>query len=127
MTVRGLMEELDRLTNDGHGDAEVRMAYQPHYPLYESVGEVGVPEAPHFFHLTPGHPLVEDTDLSPGWYVTSDTFPDDGEEPLNGIDPLPDEEACIRWTEDNHARYIYLGGGYDNGYLDSEGRRQLGW
>lgn len=124
MNVNGLIEELTRLAEDGHGDAEIRMAYQPHYPLYESVGEVGTPQEPHFINLTHPDPDVHG-DLEPGWYVTSEDFPED--EPLNGLTPLPDEAACERWVANNATPYIYLGGGYDNGYLDSEGRRQLGW
>ena len=123
MNLSALIDELTNLKEE-YGDSEVRFAYQQHYPLYVSVGIVGRPQEPLFLYLPIPDPDIHG-DLTPGWYVVSENFPED--EPLNGLEPLANESACETWVANTYQPFLYLGEGSDQGYLDADGRRQLDW
>ena len=44
MTLSELIERLQELADAGHGDTEVMVVHQPHYPLQETIGGVWTPE-----------------------------------------------------------------------------------
>lgn len=44
MTLADLIERLQELVDAGHGDTEVLVVHQPHYPLQETIGGVWMQE-----------------------------------------------------------------------------------
>lgn len=121
--------ELKRALSHLDDDTEVRLACQPNWPFEYSVGEAIVTEPGEQYYImlvTPTSGTMCDWADEPGWYVTVDGA--DSPEPVQG--PLPDEQACERWIEEqvgDKKPVLYLAEGTQLGYLDGEGRRALSW
>jgi PAS domain-containing protein len=119
MIVNELLAELEHLD----GEAEVRLAFQPEWPLEYNAGiviEVG-PGA-EFEGVYP----VKDDD---GWYLSAD-----GGESYLEMGPYPTSEeaaAALQMRSDlaegAGENVVYIGEAGQIGYLDPAARRLLGW
>ena len=73
MTVNELIERLQEVAEDGLGDSEIRLAFQPNWPLQFDIGGLAVPddsdeetpEAP-VVYLVEGDSIHE-SPYAPGW------------------------------------------------------------
>lgn len=76
MTVNEMIERLQEVAENGSGDRELRLAFQPSWPLQFTIGGVAEPEdaspdeaptvAPVVYITEGGHP-TEDSPYAPAW------------------------------------------------------------
>lgn len=67
MTVNEMIERLQEVAEDGLGEREIRLAFQPSWPLQFTVGGIAIPEEEDSeVYITEGsHP--NDSPYAPGW------------------------------------------------------------
>lgn len=124
MTVQELIDELSSMDAP---DAEVRLAFQPSYPLQYRIGGVSLPDAGDLSDLDLTN--VGDGD-DQEWYLS---HPDEGD--VGG--PYESREVALRaWDEmaaaerEAHPAHVYISEGgqvYDEPYLPGFVSRDLGW
>lgn len=128
MTVEGLLRELQQLIYERPElrDCELRFAYQPHYPLYEDLGELVQPAQLYPCAITPK--IAAEYELDKGMnYVllaadeTLDMIMDNDPQFFETMDEAEDAAS------DPSKEYVYLTGGIDSGYLPGAAARQMGW
>jgi hypothetical protein len=71
MTVNDLIERLQEVAEEGMGDAEIRLAFQPSWPLQFTVGGIAIPDTDS------DAPDEGPVDTTPVVYITEGSHPDD--------------------------------------------------
>lgn len=95
MTVEELKDRLEELIENGYGDVEVKMAYQPNYPIEEPITSVmGFNGKPHTYddeaEREPAVYLIHDEDGND--YAPHRIFDGDGDDELLCEDDCDDED-----------------------------------
>jgi hypothetical protein len=124
MTVRELIDLLEAQDAD---DAEVRLAFQPSWPLQYHIGDVALPDAGDLSSLDLYN---AGTGNEQEWYLS------DGDEGDVG-GPYDSREAALRAMDEMaaaerevHPPVVYIAEGgqvYDTPYLPAHVSRELGW
>jgi hypothetical protein len=111
MTLAQLIDQLQRIADENDADdIEVRLAFQPNWPLQFHVGSVEIVDT-----------AAPDEDEEE--YLNSEDF-DTPEEYYAAVNALPVPEP----TEEELVVYIAEGGScYDNPYLPGAAKSALGW
>lgn len=108
--------ELIQLLEDMPEEAEVRLAFQPNYPLQYNVGDVAIDEG-HVHSVE----FVVDPDA---WYCADDDCDAEWDhEPL-------DHELGLKRSPDEVPGIVYIGEAgqiYDEPYLPGSAAQALGW
>lgn len=74
MTVNELIEQLQEIAEDGYGETDVRLAFQPNWPLQFEVGRVTAPD-----EAGEGHPDEESAEEPvPVVYIAEGGHPHSG-------------------------------------------------
>lgn len=130
MTVYELMRELDSMPRD----AEVRLAFQPNYPLQYHVGEVVEYDPGEGYEIEFG--TNEDPEAT-GWFVFNEKWLDDGGDGPAG--PFATEQDAEKFIAKEIASdgdsndgesIVYIGEAgqvYATPYLGSGACRAMGW
>jgi hypothetical protein len=69
MTVNEMIERLQEVAENGSGDRELRLAFQPSWPLQFTIGGIAEPEEPS--------PNEEPADAAPVVYIAEGGHPSD--------------------------------------------------